>query len=49
MVTNWVVSEIDLSDAGFWGRPFEERDAALGVLRRERPVAFFPEPSRPRG
>ena len=47
MVPNWVVSEIDLSDAGFWGRPFAERDAAFGVLRRERPVAFFPEPALP--
>lgn len=47
MVMNWAVSEIDLSDAGFWGRPFDERDAAFGVLRRERPVAFFPEPVLP--
>jgi methyl-branched lipid omega-hydroxylase len=47
MVTNWAVSEIDLSDAGFWGRPFDERDAAFGVLRRERPVAFVPEPALP--
>jgi cytochrome P450 len=47
MVLNWAVSEIDLSDAGFWGLPFEERDAAFGVLRRERPVAFFPEPALP--
>jgi methyl-branched lipid omega-hydroxylase len=47
MVTNWAVSEIDLSDAGFWGRPFGERDAAFGVLRRERPVMFFPEPALP--
>ena len=47
MVTNWAVSEIDLSDAGFWGRPFDERDAAFGVLRRERPVAFFSEPVLP--
>jgi hypothetical protein len=35
MVVNWAVSEIDLSDAAF------------GVLRRERPVAFFPEPAPP--
>jgi len=47
MVTNWAVSEIDLSDAGFWGRPFGERDAAFGVLRRERPVTSFPEPALP--
>jgi cytochrome P450 len=47
MVANWAVSEINLSDAGFWGRPFGERDAAFGVLRRERPVMFFPEPALP--
>src|SRR5215472_11003978 len=47
MVVNWAVSEIDLSDAGFWGRPFDERDAAFEVLRRERPVAFFHEPPLP--
>ena len=47
MVANWAVSEIDLSDAGFWGRSFGERDAAFGVLRRERPVMFFPEPALP--
>ena len=47
MVVNWAVSEIDLSDAGFWERPFHERDAAFGVLRREQPVAFFPEPPLP--
>lgn len=47
MVLNWAVSGIDLSDGGFWGLPFEERDAAFRVLRRERPVAFFPEPVLP--
>jgi len=47
MVTSWAVSQIDLSDPGFWGRPFGERDAAFELLRRERPVAFFPEPAVP--
>jgi methyl-branched lipid omega-hydroxylase len=47
MVANWAVSEINLSDAGFWGWPFGDRDAAFGVLRRERPVMFFPEPTLP--
>ena len=47
MVVNCAAVEIDLSDAAFWGRPFDERDAAFGVLRRERPVAFFPEPALP--
>jgi methyl-branched lipid omega-hydroxylase len=39
--------QIDLSDPGFWGRPFEDRDAAFRWLRDERPVAFFPEPVLP--
>jgi len=47
MVTSWAVSQIDLSDPGFWGRPFGERDAAFELLRRERPVAFFAEPAVP--
>src|SRR5258706_6110719 len=47
MVTNWAVSGMDLSDAGFGGRPFGERDAAFRVLRRERRGAFFPEPALP--
>ncbi len=47
MVVNWAVSQIDLSDAGFWGLPPGARDAAFGVLRRERPVAFFPESALP--
>ena len=46
MVTSWAVSQIDLSDPRFWG-PFGERDAAFELLRRERPVAFFPEPAVP--
>jgi len=38
------LDEIDLSDLAFWGRPWAEREAAFGVLRRERPLAFFEEP-----
>lgn len=41
------VDDIDLSDVGFWARPWAERDAAFAVLRRERPVAFFAEPEVP--
>jgi methyl-branched lipid omega-hydroxylase len=40
-------SQINLSDPGFWGRSFDERDAAFRVLREQRPVAFFDEPTFP--
>jgi methyl-branched lipid omega-hydroxylase len=38
---------IDLSDREFWGRPPAERHAVFDALRRERPFAFFAEPSIP--
>lgn len=41
------VDDIDLSDIEFWARPWEERDAAFALLRRERPIAFFEEPEVP--
>ena len=41
MVMNWTVSEIDLSDAGFWGRPFDERDAAFRAEIRAMFQALF--------
>src|SRR5262249_49764245 len=47
MVTSWAVSQIDLSDPGFWGRPFGERDAAFELLRRGRAGGFFPRPAAP--
>jgi cytochrome P450 len=36
--------EIDLSDNAFWTRPWEEREGAFQLLRREHPLAFFKEP-----
>jgi methyl-branched lipid omega-hydroxylase len=39
--------EIDLSDAEFWARPWEEREGAFQTLRRERPIARFKEPEIP--
>ena len=39
--------EIDLSDMEFWARPWEEREGAFQTLRRERPIAKFPEPEIP--
>jgi cytochrome P450 len=41
------VDEIDLSDMEFWARPWEEREGAFQTLRRERPIAKFPEPEIP--
>ena len=38
------VDEINLSDLGFWARPWEEREGAFLTLRRERPMAYFKEP-----
>jgi cytochrome P450 len=43
-ITSLSVDEIDLSDLeGFWTRPLAEREGAFLTLRRERPMAFFPE------
>ncbi len=38
------LADIDLSDIEFWARPWAERDAAFATLRRENPIAYFPEP-----
>jgi methyl-branched lipid omega-hydroxylase len=38
------LDEIDLSDNDFWARPWEEREGAFQLLRRERPMAHFEEP-----
>jgi methyl-branched lipid omega-hydroxylase len=41
------IDQIDLSDMAFWERPWEEREGAFRLLRRERPLAFFNEPEVP--
>ncbi|MGP0029697.1 MAG: cytochrome P450 [Acidimicrobiales bacterium] len=41
------LDQIDLSDAEFWARPWEEREGAFQRLRRERPLPFFAEPEIP--
>jgi cytochrome P450 len=41
------VDQIDLSDIEFWARPWEEREGAFQLLRRERPMPFFEEPEIP--
>ena len=49
MQDTWITPErvpledVRLGDWGFWGRPHDWRDAAFATLRRESPVAFFPE------
>jgi cytochrome P450 len=41
------LDEIDLSDIEFWRRPWDEREGAFQLLRKERPFAFFKEPEIP--
>ncbi len=41
------IDEINLSEIGFWGRPWGEREGAFRTLRRERPVAHFEDPEIP--
>jgi cytochrome P450 len=38
------LEDIDLSDIEFWAKPWAERSAAFATLRRENPIAYFPEP-----
>lgn len=40
----WTVEEIDLSQQEFWALPWARKLAALALLRREAPFAFFAEP-----
>ncbi len=42
--TTWNLDDIDLSDMGFWRRPWAEREAAFALLREQRPVAHFEDP-----
>ena len=37
------LDDIDLSNPEFWKRGWAEREGAFQTLRRERPMAFFPE------
>jgi cytochrome P450 len=38
------LEDIDLSDIEFWAKPWAERNAAFATLRRQNPIAYFPEP-----
>jgi len=38
------LEDIDFSDIEFWAKPWDERNAAFATLRRENPIAYFPEP-----
>lgn len=37
------LEDVNLGDWNFWARPHDWRDSAFTTLRREAPVAFFPE------
>jgi cytochrome P450 len=39
------VNDINLTDPAFWTQSLEQRQAGFAALRRERPVAFFEEPT----
>jgi cytochrome P450 len=39
-----LAEEVDLSDPAFWSRPTPDRRAGFRELRRNRPLAMFPEP-----
>lgn len=38
------LEDINLSDIEFWAKPWAERNAGFATLRRENPIAYFPEP-----
>ena len=37
-------AEVDLNDLEFWAKPPAYREAAFAALRRDNPIAHFPEP-----
>ena len=39
------VDDINLTDPAFWTQSLEQRQAGFALLRRERPIAFFEEPT----
>ena len=41
------LDQINLSDIEFWSRPWEEREGAFQMLRRERPMGHFEDPEIP--
>ena len=43
-LVTWRADDIDLSDLDFWRRPWNEREEAFKVLRRDRPISFYDEP-----
>jgi cytochrome P450 len=44
MATSLTLDEIDLSDLEFWDRPWEEREKAFELLRRNPTLRHFEEP-----
>jgi cytochrome P450 len=41
------LDQINLSEMEFWARPWDEREGAFQLLRRERPMPFYEEPEPP--
>jgi cytochrome P450 len=41
------LDQINLSDIEFWARPWEEREGAFSLLRRESPTRHFDDPEIP--
>jgi cytochrome P450 len=39
------IDDVNLTDPAFWTQPLAARQAGFATLRRERPVAFFEEPT----
>lgn len=38
------VDDIDLTSNAFWTLPLEQRQAGFAALRKDRPIAYYPEP-----
>ena len=44
-INTWHPDDINLSDMEFWKRPWSEREEAFKVLRSQRPISKYDEPS----
>jgi cytochrome P450 len=44
-IYTWHPDDINLSDMEFWKRPWSEREEAFKVLRSQRPISKYDEPS----
>ncbi len=39
------IDDINLTDPAFWTQPLDQRQAGFAALRRQKPIAFFDEPT----